>query len=1282
MLNIFGDSQGMMMKKTLKFLLGVLCCCILISSVQAAETVSAAKILEAEKRADKKVFPDSHTVLLYNLENIRYEENGLSVSTDEYYQKVLTEKGRKELRSFTFHFNSTYENIEIEKTVIFRKGKQIVIDPRANSKVSIEPGQMGSNIYDPANKIMTLAVPGLEIGDVVGLKVKRVVKKARIPGFWGNYIPLQGDMPILKYEVRVDAPEKLPLRSIAVKDKAGKGVQFSSRKNGNRILYTWVAENVPQAIPEPDMPPLYTAVQRLLIGTAESWSDISKWYYRLCRPHLDKIDDAIRAQVAELTRSCKTSDEKIMAIFQFVSQKIRYMGLTPESEAPGYEPHDVTMTFHRRYGVCRDKAALLAAMLEAAGLKAYPVLIMAGVPKDDDVPNGYFNHAITCVESAPGKYILMDPTNESARELLPATLANCSYLVAKPEGDKLRRTPSPDSKFNRVTIRSFSRLAGDGRLTGNISLDFTGVNDQIYRDAFSRWTPEEADQYFSRQISSVVPGAELTGLEIKPVPVRDMSKPLCVKLKYTADGLLPDRNGPAVLQLSELGDSIGASGFLLGSFALKKRQFKLQIPSTFSVVENYQLELPSHLKLLSLPKSEKLGANGLIRWERKIKQKGAVLSGHRFFSVDSLEFTPSEYSKVRDVLRKMDMKRKALPIVENDFSRVRNADTARVFAGADLLVLLDKVRYTVLDKNNWQEDIERKYRVLTYAGMKDASELQIPYNPVWDQLQVSGSVTSPSGKVRHLQDQEINLMDAPWNASAPRYPGGKILVANFPGVEIGSEIYLKIHCRRRRPVFAEIMTFAGFSPVAEIHREVDIPDRLVLRTSPLPQGVEFKEKRVGDRRILTWNAKNVHRVHSERSQAPLWCFVPSVMFSAGQWKNISGSIKDVFEQLSQPGSNPEAAHLAAKLTTGLSNDGSEQERIMRRVKAIRDYVAKYIRRAGPGLNELPLDKLSLADVTLKSGYGNSADLAILLGAMLRSVGLEPEFYPVSDILYTYWSIRGLERFPQRIFNNVLVYVPQVEAYLNDTSQYAQPGAVNSADKVALSLKNRRMDSIRSSLKHESRIERLVEVDIQEDGSANMVISDRCYGAYFESANRLYSEQTPELRKRHFAELASRISRAAEITGTPVTDFRSYPGEVRYSLHCPGFTSSAGEYLEFDLPFFKTFSAAAGVVKKNRKTPFRRNDMFLTSIRYKVVFPNRYTVSTGRPAHLRLGDHNIGSFSQDCVAGDGMLDIICKGKIPAGIIPAVDCDKLFTLRHQLARPNAGRIVLIPKGAVKK
>ena len=1255
---------------------------LLTGFVLAGNDALHTEVTRAGLTATVKKYPDSDTVLLYNKEKIRYDEKGLSNSTDEYYQKVLTEKGRKQLRSFTFHFNSTYETLTIEKSEIIRGGKTIKINPAANSKISIEPGQMGSNIYDPANKILTLTIPDLQVGDIVGLRIRSVVKKARIPGFWGNYIPLQSNAPILKYEVEIDAPEKLPLRSVALKDKEGPEVKFKEEKKNGRICYYWRAENVPQAIPEPDMPPLYTAVQRLLLGTAENWKEISQWYYKLCRPRLDTVDAAIRKKVAELTRNAKSRDEKIMALFQFVSQQIRYMGLTPESEAPGYEPHDVTMTFHRRYGVCRDKAALLTAMLETAGLKAYPVLIMAGIPKDDDVPNGYFNHAITAVETSPGKYILMDPTNESARELLPATLANCSYLVAKPEGDKLRRTASPDSKNNSLVISSASELNGNGRLTGKITLHFTGINDMLYRDALSRWTPEETEQYFSRRLNAVIPGAELKKLEITPDPVRDMSKALAVKLDYTAENMLPSRNGPAVLQLPELGDTIGASGFLLGSFALEKRRFKLQMPSTFSVRENYTLKLPEHLKLISLPAAEKLAEKNLIQWERKITQDKNTISGERVFSVDSLEFSPSDYIKSRALLRKMDMKKRALPIVENDFSQVKKADMSKVFAGADTLVLADRVKWTLKDNNRWKEETFRRIKILTYAGMKDSSEIRISYNPVREKVRISGKVISPDGRERLLQEQEKNIMDAPWNASAPRYPGEKILVANLPGVEVGSEIEFRITRQVTRPFFVRELTFAGFSPAVKKERIIDVPERVYLRYSSLPPGVEFKQERAGNRRTYIWTAQNIRKIPSERNQDLLRNFAPTVLVSAGNWKNIAAEINRTLNHASMPELNKQTRKLAATLLTNLPEKGTKKERLLNKITRLRDFVSKNIRPAGPGLSDLPLKNLFAADVTLKSGYGNSADRAILLGALLKTSGVEVEFVPVSDLLSSHNTIRGVERFPQMIFSDVLIYVPEAGIYLNDTSHYAEPGTLNSANRIALSLKNSRIESLHPILKHESRTDRLVKINIREDGSADITVKDKYYGSYFENANRRYSEFTPELKKRHFMELAAQISRAAEITGTPETDFRSYPGEVSYTLHCPGFTASSGAYREFDLPFFKIFSHAAGSVKKNRKTPYQRKSSFGLSIRYVITYSVRYAVSSGRPARLRLGDHAIGTFSQDCISGLGKLDMTCKIKIPAGVIPAADCDRLFTFNQQLARPNAGKIVLIPTGEEKK
>ena len=1227
-------------------------------------------------------YPDSDTILLYNKEKIRYDEKGLSDSTDEYYQKVLTEKGQKKLRSFTFHFNSTYETLTIEKVQIIRPDKTTEINPASNSKISIEPDQMGSNIYDPANKILTLAIPGLQVGDIVGLRVRSQVKKARIPGFWGNYIPLQSSAPILKYEVEIDAPEKLPLKSIALKDKAGTGVKFKEEKKNGRIYYHWKAENVPQAIPEPDMPPLYTSVQRLLVGTAKNWKEISQWYYKLCRPHLDKTDAAIRQKTAELTKNAKSREEKITALFQFVSQQIRYMGLTPESEAPGYEPHDVTMTFHRRYGVCRDKAALLAAMLEAAGLKAYPVLIMAGIPKDDDVPNGYFNHAITAVETSQGEYILMDPTNESARELLPATLANCSYLVAKPEGDKLRRTPSPDSKYNQLAISSASELHGDGRLSGTITLKFTGINDMLYRDALSRWTPEEAEQYFSRRLNAAIPGAELLKLEVFPVPVRDMSKALEVKLHYAAENMLPERNGPAVLQLPELGDAIGASGFLLGSFALEKRRFKLQLSSTFSVKERYTLKLPAHLKLISLPRAEKLAEKKLMHWERKITQNKNIISGERSFSVDSLEFTPEDYLKSRALLQKMDMKKRALPIAENDFAQVRDADMNKVFAGADTLILADKTKWTLKDNNRWEEETFRRIKILTYAGMKDGSEIKIHYNPIRESVKISGRVILPDGRERLLKESEKNIMDAPWNAAAPRYPGEKILVANLPGVEINSVIEFKIIRNVIRPFFAQEMTFANYDPAVKKERIIDVPERIHLHYSPLPPGVAFTQEHSGNRRIYTWTAQNIRKVHSERNQPLFRNFVPTVLVSSGNWKSIALEISRKLEKASSPELNQNTKNLAAKLLADLPEKGTAQERLLNKIVRLRDFVSKNIRPAGPGLSDLPLKYLTEADVTLASGYGHSADRAILLGALLKSSGIAPEYVPVSDLLSTPKMIRGFERFPQMIFNDVLVYVPEAGIYLNDTSHYAEPGTLNSANRIALSLKNSRLEALHPILKHESRTERLVEIRISHDDSADITISDKYFGSYFESANRRCTELTPELKKRHFAELAAQISRAAVIKGTPVTDFTSYPGRVSYTLHCPGFAASSGAYKEFDLPFFKMFSLAAGAVKKHRKTPYQRRQSFGLSIRYTVSYPARYAVSSERPARLRLGNHAIGTFSQNCTTGTGKLDMTCKIKIPAGIIPAADCDSVFTFNQQLARPNAGKIVLIPRGEKKK
>jgi len=71
-----------------------------------------------------------------------------------------------------------------------------------------------------------------------------------------------------------------------------------------------------------------------------------------------------------------TDEEKIRAIYEYVSQEIRYVSLS--FGVTRYAPHPAGTVLANQYGDCKDKHTLLAAMLGAAGIEAWPVLANTG----------------------------------------------------------------------------------------------------------------------------------------------------------------------------------------------------------------------------------------------------------------------------------------------------------------------------------------------------------------------------------------------------------------------------------------------------------------------------------------------------------------------------------------------------------------------------------------------------------------------------------------------------------------------------------------------------------------------------------------------------------------------------------------------------------------------------------------------------------------------------------------------------------------------------------------
>ena len=183
-------------------------------------------------------FPEADKVVLRENESCTYEKNGLYRTTDEFYFKILTDKGRDSLRNMRFFFNTNYNKVTVQAlSVIKPDGKVIHVDIAKISRHVSTPDQMSSNIYDPASRLLVVTLPALEKGDIVYGRVLDETFKARIPDFWSNYTCLQADVPILENNIEVNAPVALPLRSIALKDEIKGTVTFSEKKIGNRIIY-------------------------------------------------------------------------------------------------------------------------------------------------------------------------------------------------------------------------------------------------------------------------------------------------------------------------------------------------------------------------------------------------------------------------------------------------------------------------------------------------------------------------------------------------------------------------------------------------------------------------------------------------------------------------------------------------------------------------------------------------------------------------------------------------------------------------------------------------------------------------------------------------------------------------------------------------------------------------------------------------------------------------------------------------------------------------------------
>ncbi len=1114
-------------------------------------------------------FPDADAVVARHDDFTKYRPDGTYYSRDEQWVKILTEKGRREESEISLRYNKRYGTAKLEDVyVIAADGTRREIDIAATQNESSDNSYADMNIYDPMDRVITVTIPGLKVGDVLHSVTVRDTHNPRIKDQFATTLMFAWECPILNQTVTIHAPAELPIAQHAIRHPLGNVFYFEEPQADGSVVHKWTCKESPQMFSEPSMPPAYTQYQNLRVSTAKDWPTLSRWYWNLSVPHLEKTNAAITNQVQAI-------GPDIAKLFKWVSQEIRYMGLTFEEVSPGYAPHDVDVTFDNRYGVCRDKAGLLVAMLRIAGFEAYPVLIHNGAKMDPQVPSPYFNHAIVAVRAPEDPrankdgYILMDPTNEAARDLLPAYLSDRSYLVACPEGENLLTSQVPPATDNAIQIASKGQLNEDGSLLMDTTVHFKGVNDNDYRMQLLRQSADDSRKMMERIVRGVAPGAELLACEIQPTDLRATELPLVVKLTYRAPESILFGETRDELAVPLLSRNFGRVNWLLsGKTALPTRQHPLDANSTAMTAETLELQLGDVLgQPLALP--ETVNIEGGYAYRRAYTVENGVLKVNRALAINQVEFLPTEYEPLRENLQKVEAAERARPIFAKN-----------TLADAHVHTKLMQVDYRFTSDYSWVVTNHVVKKILTYDGKKSSSELKYTFNPSWQNVElISATVESPDGKIATVGEKEKNLFDCNWAAAAPRYSATQELVVNLPSVEIGSTItYTTVSTVKDAPSpYHAIIYFDSYEPVDEIS----------VRWGEHPDAVR--------------TVQNVKRLKREPMQAPGILWRDYRVLGMGNFANAAEKLLPLTE------------------VKPLKLDPSRQMSI----RQIRNWMAKNVRVIGPSLYEVPLaQQMTDPEVVLAERYANRTDYIRTLCALLKGDGYDAEI--------VFAAADGAENPKVRAFNtetfqNVKMFdLPlcrvrmghfagspsgsgqQPEAFyaiLGTENEYT-PIETSPYEKcTCLNPKTGKLERVRQQQLHEDG-EDVYEIFVRENGAVDVDFKHTTFGFGVGGLRKKYREMLPEDRTRHFQQLLGGLSQSAVATRELKTESKGFTAELSFSAYVPEFATVADDTISISLPALAVNPFM--LTGANREAPLGVNGFLNDTTRVRVTFPEGYT----------------------------------------------------------------------------
>lgn len=438
---------------------------------------------------------------------------GLGESYFRAASQVLTPRGVEQGSHLSISYNPAYQSLTLHHLMIRRKD---TISDRVDTQ-TVRVMQREQNLerlqYDGRFSAEIL-LDDIQVGDIIDYSYTVRGVNPVFEGKSAGAFYTEWQIPVARQFFRVVSPKD---HSPVFRCHGKEPVPVLSSGDWGEDR-SWLLDNTPAKISDGHLPLSYNPWDWIQWSEYKSWDVVASWAGAL----FDSVGILPPDLAATVEKLKNEPDDCIRAAaaLRYVQEHYRYLAISAQEN--NFRPFPLATTHARGYGDCKEKTAMLCALLKACGIEAWPALVNTSFREQIEtmLPSPHdFNHAVVLAHIGKKDYWL-DPTlTHQGGTLDRMYFPNLGYaLVLRPGEASLTLVPGSNLDAAKIVLAESYRAPDyESPLQLRVETHYHGAEADRMRAFLANSSSEQVGRQWLEYYTRRMPGSEIA----KPLQITD-----------------------------------------------------------------------------------------------------------------------------------------------------------------------------------------------------------------------------------------------------------------------------------------------------------------------------------------------------------------------------------------------------------------------------------------------------------------------------------------------------------------------------------------------------------------------------------------------------------------------------------------------------------------------------------------------------------------------------------------------------------------------------------------